>query len=60
MSTVSPGDALVSLILFAGVFVVILLVGRGITLWYFKVNEILETLKSIDEKLGDGRFSSRS
>jgi hypothetical protein len=39
-------------LVFFGVFVLLFLIGRAIVLWYWRVNETVELLKSIDEKLG--------
>lgn len=42
---------LMMLLAAAGSFVLL----RTFVLWYFKVNELLNTLKSIDTKLGEKR-----
>ena len=40
-------------VIFALIFIaVIFLIGRAIVLWYWRVNEVVALLKSIDEKLG--------
>lgn len=44
-------DSMTSLIITAVVAVLIFLVCRSITLWYFKITPILETLKRIAEHL---------
>lgn len=47
------GDSAVYFILFItlGVLVVVFLISRELILWYWKINERLEVLKSIDSKL---------
>lgn len=46
------GGALASLILGLVIAIVIFLICRAIVLWYWRVNEAIALLKSIDEKLG--------
>ena len=48
-----------NLIMIAVVALVIFIIAREFWCWYWKINEIISVLKSIDKKLGDnvGRFS---
>ncbi len=40
------------------VFVCIVVLGREVALWYWKVNRIVALLESIDKKLGNGPSAS--
>jgi hypothetical protein len=46
------GSGIAGLIAVAAITVVIFLICRAIVLWYWRVNEGIALLKSIDEKLG--------
>jgi hypothetical protein len=46
------GSGFAGLIAVMAIMVVIFLIGRAIVLWYWRVNEGIALLKSIDEKLG--------
>lgn len=46
------GNGMAGLILVVALMVVIFLICRAIVLWYWRVNEAVELLKSIDQKLG--------
>jgi hypothetical protein len=48
----------VGLIMLLGLAIALFLLFRAIVLWYWRVNEAVELLKSIDEKLG--RMASRA
>ncbi len=52
MDTVSPGSGIAGFIAAVAIMVVIFLICRAVVLWYWKVNEAIALLKSIDEKLG--------
>jgi len=43
---------LVTLVMALGFVTIVFLICRAIVLWYFRINEALVLLKSIDEKLG--------
>jgi hypothetical protein len=45
-------ESVVGLIIILALTVVLFLVFRAIVLWYWRVNEVVTLLKSIDEKLG--------
>jgi len=44
-------DNLITFLMALGIILVIFLVAREIVCWYWKINEALATLKSIDDKL---------
>ncbi|MGA2189464.1 MAG: hypothetical protein ABSH33_13105 [Steroidobacteraceae bacterium] len=52
MDNVVIGSAVAGSVIYLAVIVVIFLVCRFIVLWYWRVNEGIALLKSIDEKLG--------
>jgi hypothetical protein len=43
---------LLILLIALGIVAVVLMIFRAIVLWYFRINEIVALLKSIDEKFG--------
>jgi hypothetical protein len=47
-----PMDGIANLIVFLAISVLLFLLFRAIVLWYWRVNEGIALLKSIDEKLG--------
>jgi hypothetical protein len=49
---ISMGSGFAGLIAVVAIMVVIFLICRAIVLWYWRVNEGIALLKSIDEKLG--------
>jgi hypothetical protein len=48
MDTVGP---LLSLLFFLAIVILLFWLGREIVCWYWKINDALDTLKSIEEKL---------
>ncbi|HEY2679183.1 MAG TPA: hypothetical protein VGI65_19610 [Steroidobacteraceae bacterium] len=42
----------IAFVITVAIAIVVFLVFRAIVLWYWRVNEAVELLKSIDEKLG--------
>jgi hypothetical protein len=44
---------LILLIIVLAITVGIFFIFRGVVNWYFRINEIVETLKSIDKKLNE-------
>lgn len=45
-------DSTIGAIVFLVIMILIFLVFRAIVLWYWRINEGIELLKSINEKLG--------
>jgi hypothetical protein len=45
-------NGLIPIVIAVAIAVVAFLVGRAIVLWYWRVNEQIALLRSIDEKLG--------
>ena len=58
-SDLSGSSPLVSAFLFLGILFLVFMLGRALVLWYWKVNQIVKLLQSIDSKLSGRSAAER-